>query len=177
MSQTNSIVLVVHLEEPEMNQFRATDRYCCKPEPGMDLVKSFCHSTGKLRYSEPFVCIAVYRTGEEICSPPATVYGDSTATKKNCYVILKNERVLNDIDTAAQDDFKQLALQMAKRWKNGTPNDSLLRQMKDLRGMTAEQKIIELLWSTQSRGQHGYSEARLSRCLTVDDVVNWFHCP
>jgi hypothetical protein len=82
MGEEGGIVLVVHLEEPEMNEFRETGRYCCKPESGMDLVKSFCRSTRKLPYSETFVSIAAYRPEEIICESPATTYGDSTATKK-----------------------------------------------------------------------------------------------
>ena len=177
MNEETEIVLVVHLEEHELSDFRATGRYCCKPESGMHLVKSFCQSTGKLVYSEPFVSIAVYRLGESICDSPAAIYGESGATKKNCYVILKASSVLSHIDVAARDDFKHLAVQIAKRWNQNTPRDSLLRQLKDLRGMTAKEKMTALVWSTRSRGQYGYSEARLNRCLTADDVCDWCHCP
>lgn len=175
--EAKKIVLAVHLEEHEMTEFRKTKRHCCEPESEASLIKSFCCSTRKFAYSEPFVSIAVYRPEEDIWASAATIYGDSTALRKNCYVILKADRVLPDIDTAAQDDFRQLAVQVAKRWKNREPYDSLLRQVEDLRTMTAEQKADALFLSTLSRGQHGYSEARLNRCLTPEDVQDWRPCP
>jgi len=146
MGEGAELVLVVHLEDDELKAFRKTTRFCCKPESEGNLIKSVSKSTGWFPYSEPFVSIAVYRSGENICESPATIYGDAGDLKKNCYVILKKtDQILDHIECVALDDFRHVVVQIARRWNSHTPCESLLKQLKDIRKMTSVEKLDALL--------------------------------
>jgi BMFP domain-containing protein YqiC len=119
----------------------------------------------------------VYRPSEDICSSRATIYGESGSLKKSRYVKLMVERVLKSIDVVARDDFRQVAVEIANRQKRGEPYESRMQQLRDMRSLSdTQQKIAALLWSTRDRGSHGYSEARLNRCLEEADVESWHKC-
>ena len=114
--------------------------------------------------------VAVYRPEENPCNSRSTIYGESSAVRKNQYVILKAERVLDRIEVVACDDFLQVATDIATRFKNHDLYDSKMRQIKDLRELNQQEKVRALLWATHNRNTHGYSEARLKGTLDLDDV-------
>ncbi len=172
----NGVVLVVHLEDDEVAEFQRTKKFCCKPESDAALIRRFCAKKNEFPYDEPFVSIAVYRPVENICASRATIYGDSGDLRKNCYVKLNNERVLDRIGVVARDDFRQLAVEIANRHKNGALYDSKKKQLRDLREVDPKHRIEALVWSTRERGSHEYSEARLTGCLDETDVKSWHRC-
>ena len=176
MKALNSVVLVVHLEDDEVTEFRRTKKFCCKPESDAALIRRFCVKKNEFPYDEPFVSIAVYRPGENICASRATIYGDSGALRKNCYVKLHLDRVLGRIGVVARDDFRQLAVEIANRHKRDAPYDSKKKQLRDTRKLDVKRRIMALLWSTRERGPHEYSEARLTGCLDETDVKSWHRC-
>jgi hypothetical protein len=165
-----AVALVVHLEEHEMAEFRKTATFCCERESEAALIRGFVRKKNEFAYDEPFVSIAVYRAGENICDSKATIYGDSDTTRKNCYVTLRVAQVLNRIRVVARDDFRQLATEIANRHKRNAPYASRLRQLKDLRRFSAAQRLVAIFWSTRNRGPHGY-------CLKLSDVESWNGCP
>jgi hypothetical protein len=173
----NSVVLIVHLEDDEVTEFRKTKKFCCKPESDAALIRRFCAKKKDVfPYDEPFVSIAVYRPDEDICASRATIYGDSGALRKNCYVTLHVDRVLARIGVVARDDFRQLAVEIANRQKRDAPYDSKKKQLRDMRKLDVKRRIMALLWSTRGRGSHEYSEARLKGCLAETDVKSWHRC-
>lgn len=170
--------LVLFLEPSDQAIIEAGGEFCCESEPSAARIIEFCRRTGKLPYSRKFVSLAVIGAGENICESEARMYGDdSNILGKTRYGIINTDQaVLESIDIVGRNDLRQLLTQLADRWKQQSPSDSLLRQVKDLRGKSIEQKWRALRWSTTGRGSHGYSEARLNRCLTLDDVCRWGEC-
>lgn len=176
MNSQHNVVLAVHLEESEVLDFRQKRRYVCKPEQEASLIERFCSRTRRFPYSRQFVSVAVYRPEEKPCNSRANIYGDSGALRKNQYVILKPELVLDRIEVVACDDFLQVATDIATRWKNRHLYDAKMRQIRDLRQLTPEQKLEALVWATRNRNTHGYAEARLSGSLLYEDVGSWETC-
>jgi hypothetical protein len=152
--------------------------FCCRSEPGASLLEEFSRSTVKFLYSRTFVSIAVLRQGEKPCESSAAIYGNGQLLVNAVYAILniKLDRVLCDIEVVAPDDYLQTATELARRWKRGTPYESQLATIQRLRGLTRGEKLVALLRSTRDRGLHGYSEARLFRCLGDKDVESWGRC-
>ena|ERR1700739_1820993 len=170
------IVLVVHLEQNEVAEFKKSKRFCSKREPESSLIRRHCAKKNEFPYDELFVSVAVYRLGEDICNSPATIYGDSDSLKKNCYVVLRTEKVIARLRVVARTDFLQLAVDIANRIKKKTPYDSKLKQLRDMRRFNLRRRLEALMWSTRDRGEHKYSEARLKGCLEEKDVANWHEC-
>lgn len=170
------ILLVVHLEEAELEEFRRTGKFCCSPERPASLIREFCQRKQHFAYTDPFVSIAVYESNESPCESPATTFGDSGELRKNRYIILRPEKVVDDIDVVAIDDLLNLADAMAGRWKRNEPYGSLLNQIRDLRDMTFEQRLESLRWATRNKNVARWAEARLYRCLTVEDVQESKSC-
>jgi hypothetical protein len=169
-------ILVVHLEEDEVAEFKTNRRFCSKPEAESSLIRRYCTKKNHFPYDEPFVSVAVYRKGENICDSPATIYGDSGELKKNCYVVLSIEKVIARLGVVARTDFLQLAVDIANRIKKKAPYDSKLGQLRDMRRLNLRRRLEALLWSTRDRGEHKYSEARLKGCLEEKDVADWAEC-
>jgi hypothetical protein len=170
------ILLVVHLEEAELETFKRTGKFCCRPERQAPLIREFCQRRQHFAYTHPFVSIAVYESNESPCESPATTFGDSGELRKNQYVILRPEKVVDDIEVVAMDDLLNLADAMARRWKRNEPYGSLLNQIRDLRNITFEQRLESLKWATRNKNVAHWAEARLNRCLTLDDVQEWKSC-
>ena len=170
------ILLVVHLEEAELEEFRRTGKFCCRPERPAPLIREFCQRRRHFAYTDPFVSIAVYESNESPCESPATTFGDAGELRKNQYVILRPEKVVDDIEVVAIDHQLNLADAMAGRWKRNKPYGSLVNQIRDLRDMTFEQRLESLRKATRNKNVAHWAEARLNRRLTLQDVQEWKSC-
>lgn len=175
--QKRSLTLVVFMEPGEDERFEQAGSFCCKREPFADGMIEFSRKMKKLPYCGTFVSIAVLREGEKICQSAASIYGDNPRAGKPVYAVLRiTRKLLNKIEIVGDDDVRQLFTQIAKRWKNKTPYDSLLKRIDNLKRLTAEQKVRKLRKRTFNRGQHKYTEARLNRKLKRAEVKSWGTC-
>jgi hypothetical protein len=175
--EKKSLTLVVFMEPGEDERFERTGFFCCEREPFADGMMAFSKKIKKLPYSDTFVSIAVLREGEKICQSAASIYGDNALGGKPVYAVLKiTRRLLQKTEIVGDDDVRQIFTQIAKRWRNKTPYDSLLKQIDNLKALTAEQKLIKLRKRTFNRGQHKYTEARLNRPLKFAEVKSWDIC-
>jgi hypothetical protein len=119
----------------------------------------------------------VLRLGEEICESAASIYGENHPSDKPVYAVLKNTRkLLANIEIVGDDDVRQILTQIAKRWKNGVPYGPLLNRIDNLAKLTNEEKCRKMRKRTFDRGRHGYTEARLNRCLELAEVKSWGVC-
>jgi len=168
-TRPNSLRLVVFMEPARKEKFKRSGRFCSEREYSAARIGKFCRKK-HLPYGEKFVCAAILAPRESICDCPARIYGSH-------YVLLKNsESVLRSIGMVARDDLLQLLTNMATRFEQNAPDDSLRRKVRDLRERNTRQKLTDLLWATKEHGTHGYSEARLSRCITWEDVASCGKC-
>ena len=165
------------MEPSDEELIRSGKKFHVKREVPAARITRFCKKE-RLPYPAKFVSVTVLRSGEDICDSPARMYGhDGNPFERTRYAVLKmNERVLRNLDIVGRDDLLQLLTEMADRLKRNQPFDSLRKMLRDLRGMNLVQKRKALLWATMDRRTHGYSEARLSRELTADDVEQWGRC-
>jgi hypothetical protein len=173
------VKLVVFMEPHERDEFERCGTFCCKPESTAALIKSFCRQTSRLPYNDHFVSIAVLRPDEEPCESGAAIYGfeDKPNISSIPYAILKQSPdLLNSIELVGDDDLKQILTLIAKLWNGKDQYESLMKRVKDLRSLPTDRKPGELLKWTYSRGPHKYSEARLNRCLTWQEVAKWSDC-
>jgi hypothetical protein len=171
--------LVVFLEPEDKQPILDGKAFCCESEQEASRIEEFSRRSGKLPYSRTFVSIAVIGPNEDICKSAARIYGDDYdgLERRTQYAILKtDDSVLNYINIAGRDDLRQLLSQISDKWKRGELYDSMLRMAKDMRSMNRSQKLEALCWATVHSGNHGYSEARLNRCMTADDVADWESC-
>jgi len=171
--------LVVFLEPEDKKLILDGKSFCCESEQEAGRIEEFSRKTGKLPYSRTFVSMAVIGPNEDICKSAARIYGDDYdgLQGRTEYAVLKTgDTVMNDINIAGRDDLRQLLSQIADKWKRNGLNDSLLRMAKDMRPMTRGEKLEALRWATVHSGNHNYSEARLNRCIILDDVACWGSC-
>ncbi len=173
------VILVVFMEPQEKEEFERCGTFCCKPESTAARIKRFCQQTGRLPHSEQFVSIAVLRPDEKPCESGAAIYGfeDKPNISSIHYAILKQTpELLNSIELVGDDDLKQILTLIANLWDRKDQYESVMRRIKDLRSLPADLKPSELLKWTRSRGPHQYSEARLNRCLSWQEVADWEIC-
>jgi len=178
-SVVEGFLLVVFLEPEDKQLILEGKAFCCKSEQEASRIEDFSRRMRKLPYSRKFVSIAVIGPNEEICKSAARIYGDdyNGLDRRTEYAILKTgDSVIDFINIAGRDDLRQLLSQISDRWKRHDLYDSLLRMTKDMRQMTRSEKLKALRWATVHSGNHDYSEARLNRCITADDVACWGSC-
>lgn len=180
MSDEACVRLVVFMETADRDRVESDNhKFCCNPDPQAAQIEAFCRGTGHFVYSRTFVSIAVVGPNENICESVALMYGDAdddddVFQKPQC-AVLKPEVICN-IDMVGRDDLRQLLTEMANRWGRNHSVESHLGRARNLRPLSAAEKWEALLWATMERGSHGYSEARLNRCITSDDVDHWEEC-
>jgi hypothetical protein len=151
----------------------------CAPESTAFLITRFCERTKRLPYSARFVSIAVLRLQEDPCDSGATIYGveDKPSLAPIHYAVLKQSpELLACVELVGDDDLKQILTVIAKRWNNKEEYASVIRRAKDLRSLPVERRLSEMRKWTYSRGQRSYSEARLNRPLTWQEVTEWGIC-
>jgi hypothetical protein len=168
--------LIVFMEPAERVAFQNSGFFCCRPEENAAKLKAIC-AAEVLPYPEPFVSIAVLHDDELPCDSHAHIYGLAAELSALHFAILKtSDDVLNSIELVSNNDLKQRMNEMADRRRRHQPYGSLRKHVRDLRTLSTEQKFKEILGLSGVRGSHGYTEARLNRKLTLDDVVDWGTC-
>jgi len=178
-SVNDGFLLVVFLEPDDKQLILDGNAFCCKPEQEANRIEEFSRRTRKLPYSRKFVSIAVIGPNEDICKSSARIYGDDYdgLEERTDYAVLKtSDSVIDFIDIAGRDDLRQLLSQISDKWKRSALYDSMLRMVRNMSSMDRSQKLDALRWATVHSGNHDYSEARLNRCLTADDVARWGSC-
>jgi hypothetical protein len=169
------VKLVVFMEAAELAEFKRRGTFCCRPEADTrSTVGNFCNRNRSkyFAYAEPFVSIAVLHESEDICSSTATTYGLGKDLRSPHFVVLDWDLVSDSIDLAADGDLKDFTYWISRE---GPSFRSHLRQIRDLRKRTANEKREIMLDLARNRSSH-YTEARLNRCLTWDEVEDSGRC-
>jgi hypothetical protein len=167
--------LVVFMEAAELEEFKQAGRFSCRPEADTrSTVKNFCSRNRNkyFAYPEPFVSIAVLHDAKDICSSAAAVYGLGKDLRSPHYVILIWDSVCDWIDLAADGDLKNITYWISK---GGSSMGSHLRQIRDVRQKTADEKRDIMRALARSRTSL-YTEARLNRPLSWNEVENSGYC-